>query len=318
MSSNHYFKDENVVDFMMDLTEVPVISKIELSSACQLRCVGCPTGSRRSSKDDFVSLDLVRKIVDNNWLRSTSYVELMMSGEATLHPKFDEVVDILKTSGVMLGVSTNLVDRNKILSLCKLDSITVSMDVFDQEGYELSRPPMKFDRLIANIEELVANAPSTTLIYLQLLRTEFTEKYFLASIPKAQAFIDSLGVHNVVLRYVSDCFSGVMGREDEQLNSRMCLTPHSAVVIKHTGTVHPCGYCFTGKEEGLLLGDLNTQSLEEVWVGDMVKKLRKAHQTQENLPLRCRQCKDGNRSNHIFQHSLCSDIIRHRNGIKII
>ena len=302
---------------MRDLTEVPYISKIELTTDCQLKCPGCPTGLLKPTGKSDMPLALLKKIVDNNWLRATPYVELMMSGEATLHKHFSEAIDIVKSSGVMVGVSTNLVDRHKIPALCKLDSITVSMDVFDEEGYELSRPPMKFDRLIENIKELVSVANENTVIYLQLLRTPITEPYFDFSIEKARDFVCSLGKRNVVLRYVSDCFGEVMGRGEMILDNTQCLTPSTAVVIKSTGTVNPCGYCFTGEEEGLILGDINTDTLENIWVGDIVKSLRLKHRLGQNLPQRCMKCAGRNRNNHLFQSSITVDILRHRSGITI-
>lgn len=315
---NHYFRDPNVMEFMEDMESVPYISKIELTEDCQLKCPGCPTGLLTPNGKSDIPLDLLQKIVDNNWLRNTTYVEIMLSGEATLHKNFSEAIDIVKSSGVMVGISTNLVDRKKIPALCKLDSITVSMDVFNAEGYEISRPPMKFDRLIDNIKELVETANESTVIYLQLLRTPFTEKYFHQSIMDAQEFIKSLNKPNVVLRYVSDCFGEVMGRTDIATPSKMCTTPFTACVIKSSGSVHPCGYCFTGKEEGMILGNIHTDTLENIWKGEPIKTLRKAHQLQENLPPRCIQCADKNRSNHVFQTNISVDILRHRNGIQLV
>ena len=315
--SNHYFNDPNNIAFMADMESVPYVSKIELTEDCQLSCPACPTGSITPTGKTDMPLELLQKIVDNNWLRNTTYVELMMSGEATLHKHFSEAVDIVKSSGIMVGVSTNLVDRKKIPALCKLDSVTVSMDVFNKEGYEKSRPPMKFDRLLANINELIVSAPESCMIYLQLLRTEFTEPWFLESIVTAREFIATFNNRNVVLRYVSDCFSETMGRSVVHFNNKMCRTPFDACVIKSSGTVHPCGYCFTGKEEGLILGDLNTQTLEEIWDGEPVKKLRMAHRMQKDLPPRCVTCADKNRSNHVFQQNISNDILRHRNGITI-
>jgi len=323
--NDHYFKDPNVMEFMRDMESVPYISKIELTEDCQLSCPGCPTGKITPNGKSDISLSLLQKIVDNNWLRNTPYVELMMSGEPTLHKNFAAAIDIIKSSGVMVGLSTNLVDRKKIPTLAKLDSITVSMDVFNKEGYELSRPPMKFDRLIDNIRELVNSCPSSTMIYLQLLRTEFTEKYFLASISDAKKFVEELNLAsinagrkpNVVLRYVSDCFSEVMGRSVISMSSKMCTTPFTSVVIKSSGTVLQCGFCFTGKEEGLILGDINTSTLEEIWSGDEVSAVRLAHRSQKNLPPRCVACADKNRSIHVFQTNITVDIMRHRNGILI-
>jgi len=317
-NTEHYFKDAELTDFMMDMESVPMISKIELTSDCQLSCPGCPTGKLIPTGKNDMPLSTLERIVDIDALRSTNYVELMMSGEATLHKHFSEAIDIVKRSGIMVGISTNLVDRRKIPALAKLDSITVSMDVFNKEGYEISRPPMKFDRLLENIRELVSVCDSSTLIYLQLLRTQFTEKWFLESIPLARKFIESLDAENVALRYVSDCFGEVMGRETKEDYSKMCTTPWNAVVIKNNGNVMPCGYCFNGTEEGMVLGNICVNSLEDIWKGGPVEKLRRAHQTQTNLPPRCLACKNGSRSNHVFQTTIANDILRMRNGIKIV
>lgn len=318
MKHTHYFQDSNLYDFMRDMEAVPIISKIELTADCQLQCPGCPTGEIVPDGKRSMSLDLLRRIVDENMLRSTPYVELMISGEGTLHPRFGECVDIVKSSGVLVGISTNLVDRRKIKDLAKLDSVTVSMDVFDKEGYEKSRPPMKFERLVSNIEELVATCPESTMIYLQLLRTPFTEPYFKKSLEDAVRFVEGLNKKNVVLRYVSDCFGEVMGRNKPDTYSKQCLTPSVACVIKWDGKVMPCGYCFTGEEKGMLLGDLNENTLEEIWMSDAAVALREAHRKQENLPERCRLCADKNRNNHLFQMNIAVDIMRHRNGIRIV
>ena len=71
-------------------------------------------------------------------------------------------------------------------------------------------------------------------------------------------------------------------------NKTMCLFPWTHMYVHTTGDVFPCCIALPGHKE-FSLGNVKTQSIEEIWNGEPYKKLRKDMVEGKNVDM-CNQC----------------------------
>jgi radical SAM protein with 4Fe4S-binding SPASM domain len=263
-----------------NFTNMPEIYQIEVTSACNFNCVMCPRKNYKRDLNKFIDINLVKKIIKND-LDGSYFVELQMIGEPLLHPEIETIIDLLK-SKVQVGLSTNgaLIDKN-LKAIEKLDYLTISVDSL--KNYETIRVNGKLDKLIKNID-LVMNLSNKPKIDLQIIelndwKTSFNDINKLIKEKK----------WDCVLRTIPDLCKIMRHEESKEklVTNDLCLNPFASVSIHADGDVVPC--CFAwGKE--IVYGNLNENSLIEIWNSENVLNLKKQHQTQTNLPKMCQEC----------------------------
>lgn len=304
-------KGENVFEFNM-LEDLPQIYQIEITEKCNLQCPMCPNHTMETH--DEATKELIDMVVDNNYLRNTVYTEFQMSGEPTLAKTLPYAVDRVKSTGTMVGLSTNLTTvQQKIDVLKELDCITVSFDIFDKDLFEQSRFPYKFEKFLENLDFLINNVYSSTMIQVQTLKTVWTAPKFDESRKKMTDYFEKkYSASNIIFRETEDSFIDKHEQGDKPLNNEMCLNPFQTVSVKADGTIVPCSLDFF-KE--IPLGNLFEESMAQIWGGDRMKRLRQQHRTGSSLPLKCEGCY--NRSPITYMnHEIINKLIEHKLNIK--
>lgn len=80
------------------------IYQIESTNHCNMRCGFCPTRYQWADRQKgFLELDLLKRIDFSN----TEYVELQLSGEPSLHPHLDDIINFFYDKGIKVGMATN-------------------------------------------------------------------------------------------------------------------------------------------------------------------------------------------------------------------
>lgn len=290
--------------------EVPEIYQIEATSACNYECPMCYRFfGPRQYENSYFPVDLIKKMVDRGDFGGSYFVEFQLSGEPLLHPRLGELIQVVKGLGIKTGLSTNgsllhpkagrLAERN-MEAVGYLDSITVSVDSVDEEGYELYRPVKGSHRhgtqgpsfsfsageLFEVVDSLVNTHPHLQ-VDLQIIELPGWQE----QLPKLIKLVEDRGWTKAIVRTTPDCsiltrgeapISILDGREHE-----LCLNPWMSVTVLSSGKVVSCCFDFHGMNE---YGDLSTNNLAEIWSGKKVKDLRKAHMTGQGLPPLCATC----------------------------
>jgi radical SAM protein with 4Fe4S-binding SPASM domain len=240
---------------------------------------------KRKDKTALIDVDLVKKIVDQGDLDASYFVELQMNGEPLLHPKLAEIIDIVKSAGVTVGLSTNgTLIQKQIKALLKLDYVTFSLDSFS--NYEKIRINRSGHQL--SIEEVISDIKfflikkKDTVVDIQIVRINDDWKY------EEGVFKDEFFGYPVTVRSVPNCYLPYMfpNQIKEPTSKELCLNPWMSVSIACNGNVTPC--CISPGDD-IILGNLKHQTLREVWAGKEVRKLRQEHQTQ-NYRSVCSKC----------------------------
>jgi len=302
---NKYFEDK--LNFMHNVT-YPYIYQIEVTDVCNLKCPACLNKDIKNK--GFIDMKLLDMIIEKNYLRNTPYVELQMAGEPMLDAHIEKIVQKIKNTSTMVGLSTNLslVDM-RVFNI--LDAITISFDTFNEKEYEISRYPQKWNTFILNLTYFLENINKEVMVYIQLLLTKWTKNTFFASKKRLELFIKRFDKKNIFIRYVDDCFIENRNEKSNFKRERdICLNPFLSVSIKNDGTVVPCCFDFM---KHLPLGNLYKQDLLEIWESKTIQELRKKHRKGKGLSWKCKSCYY--RSPILLLQSFLADLVKFKKGL---
>lgn len=277
----------------------PIHVDIEVTAACNLKCPMCffsmerMKGTNSVIDSGFMSWDLFKKIVDDAARSGVKAVKLMWRGEALLHPDIIKMVRYVKQKGILeVMMNTNAVcldtEMAKGLIEAGLDKIIFSVDSIDKEEYEKIRIGANFEYVIENIKqfcEMNHEMGHPVMTRVQRVKLEDTdtkqrefEKYF-------EGIVDVVAYNECVL-YGED-LKKLMEKFEEHPQFR-CSQLWQRLVIAWNGKCFMC--CDDGKEE-YEVGDINAESIHEIWVGERLGKARKLHEQNRWYMLeRCNNC----------------------------
>lgn len=216
----------------------PAISTIEFTNACNFTCSYCQrTDSDGIRLVGMLNVEIVKEMVKRGDFDNTLYCEFQQNGEPTIHPKFPELVDDIKSVVPYIGLSTNgtyykFARAEKILdALRKCDCITLS----------IHKETTQFD-----VDNFVENLKDYTKIRIQTLDNVTynldIEKYRGVK----NIFLDNYDIREFRKEYFPSA----------------CLDPQASVTIQWDGDVVAC--CnVVGKQR--VYGNIGNDSLENIW-----------------------------------------------------
>lgn len=246
--------------------EFPLHLDIETTSHCNLKCPFCAT-TYSSFDDGFITLDLVKKILDEGGREGLYACKFNFRGEPLLHKEIGKFVSYAKKVGIIdVYFNTNavLLDREKAKMLIDsgLDRITISFEGYEKETYERSRVGAKFEKVLSNIEQLrdlrEQLGSSTPKIRLQaVLIPELNGK-----IGEFVSFWKDR-VDQVSYNDMEPAVDTVQQTIKQVQSDWICPFPYQRLTIMWDGTITVCKNDYFGK---LALGNSKENSIKEVWL----------------------------------------------------
>ena len=290
--------------------KIPAIYAIEVTAACDLQCPMClRTTHMGNKKPKLLDIGLLDEMHKRGDFQGSTYIELQMAGEPTIHPLLNDIIWFLQQEvGVLVGMSTHGLNMKKkgrnspnpsiAHDLFSLDCLTISIDSVDPAIYAKMRTPATLDNLLDNLThffsvlETLSIHPHKPFVELQLVRTSLAPGS--GDVTALQELMEEKGWYKYAsIRTTNDCFTEMSGRVDEGVNTRnstLCLQPWLAVNVTQDGDVVSCCYIFdTNKQEVNYYGNLWEQSLEEIWNSSRVAFMRETHK-QDRLMDQCAKC----------------------------
>lgn len=243
---------------------VPLIS-LELTNHCNLRCPYC--GNRNMTRPrGYMEWGLLEKIVADCRQGGHQIQGLHGAGEPLLYPRLEEAIRLVKdnTTGA-LAIFTNGVlltpDKAQKLLSAGVDAINVSLDSLDPKVYAATRGA-DLAKVVENIRNLIRLAPSTVLIYIDLMNSKVQE----LSEREIRLFHETFGTRdNVVLWRVENSFFPVADFDYRITPERKtsCCLPASIFSIAWDGRVW---LCCLDQDVQHSLGNLDQESIAGVWL----------------------------------------------------
>jgi MoaA/NifB/PqqE/SkfB family radical SAM enzyme len=264
---------------------MPEIVQIESTNICNAKCVFCPRDDMHR-RQGIMSVELFRKIVDECVTLGITHVRMHNYGEAFMDRKLVEKVKYAKDRGIKeVGMISNgsLITDHVARGMIDagLDAINISVDASGKEVFESTRLGLKYDKVIANIERLVRlraesgkRRPKLILSFVRQ-NNSADEQAFIEHWRAIADKIHITDLHN---------WAGTLNTESDV--NYPCYRPWLTFTVLWDGRVSLCCADFDGKT---ILGDLNTQSIAEIWNADPYRDVRRQH-LESGGPDICRAC----------------------------
>jgi radical SAM protein with 4Fe4S-binding SPASM domain len=284
----------------------PKMLSVEPTNRCNLNCPFCLVGLQNtypSTEHDFLKrgfgfmdMDLFAKICRDAQDFCITRMQLHFQGEPLLHKQFPEMVRMAKAHGMKTQVFTNgLVMNEKIARAViesGLDYMRFSVDGASQETYGQNRVGGDFEKVYANMALMVRTAEeygSPIDLQWQYIALRNNEH----EIQKAKEMADATGIPFMVKTF-AQTDPNLVPRDPRlrrNLQPKPCTDIYRAIFVFWNGEVVPCCYDMEGKE---IVGDLNTQTLEEIWDSERYVELRRridsAARNPSSEPEICKSC----------------------------
>jgi radical SAM protein with 4Fe4S-binding SPASM domain len=270
----------------------PTHLEVEVSSACNLRCPFCKSTEMRNAGIKFgknMDWELYKKIIDECTKSSVYSIKLSWRGEPLVHPKISSMVWYAKDKGIKdVAFLTNGTNLNPYtnLELVNAGLDWISFDGF-KEDYERIRHPANFEQVIENIKDL------------RNCREYFSCKKPQIRIQSIQSVIKGRekeflrlwdGIADKVY-FIPDQVRTLEEKDYNQDPNYICPNPWQRMVIAADGTVPQC---ITDYSCGNILGDVNRQTISEIWHGASFELFRKQMKEGRRLKRKpCRICEYG-------------------------
>jgi len=260
--------------------DYPLLVDLETVSRCNLDCPMCPTVTDefvekrvKPFKKGQLSFELIKKVIAEVAGKVYS-LRLSWIGEPTLHPKLIDAVSLAKQSGIKeVSFLTNgyrlELDYFVKLAEAGVDLITVSVDGMG-EAYNQIRKPMKFNETLKKLQDIsdykISNKLEKPLIKIQgvwpAIR-ENPEGFYNTFSP-----IVDLIAFNPLIDYLHNDTNIVY--ED----NFVCPQHYQRVVVGSNGKATMCS---SDDFMDVEIGDINTQTIHEIWHGEKFKNVRAIH-----------------------------------------
>lgn len=252
---------------------IPKTLVIEPYNLCNLSCVMCPYPDMTREKEQM-SMDLFRKIVDDAAVNNFKTLSLSLYNEPYLDSLFFERIKYAKKKGFYVLVATNgsslTEERIEKTLESGLDCVTFSIDSLDKEKYENIRVNAKFEKTINNVKRLIEyrNQKKSSLPLITMSAIEQGDD---PSLDHMSEILEGLDLYAV---------SKLDNRRGGESNYRRLGLRYPCWWIWHQLVVYSNGkiaLCCMDYDDNFQLGNLNHQTIEEVWNSEKFSKLRKLH-----------------------------------------
>ena len=271
--------------------EYPLLVDIELASVCNLRCPMCYTVTaefKRKVNASLMEWELFTRIIDEIGGKVPA-IRLSLRGEATLHKRFMDCIRYAKDHGIK-EVST-LTHGGRLTPAffaeaadAGLDWITISIDGIG-ETYERIRKPIRFNELLSDIKAIKLYKDEHGLrrpvIKVQGIWPAIREN--------PAAYYDTFAPHTDLVAF--NPLIDYLGNdvEIEYLDNFTCPQQYQRLVVGADGLVMKCS---NDEENREVVGDLNHQSVHEVWHGEKLTAVRDLHKRERGFMESdvCRHC----------------------------
>jgi radical SAM protein with 4Fe4S-binding SPASM domain len=268
---------------------------IEPVSTCNLRCPFCFQTDPTFTKKPYMGVmnfELFKKIADEANILGVGAVTMASRGEPTLHKNFAEMIDYIgsKENIFEIKINTNATFLNDKIchSIFKNDiaQIVISADHYQKEEYERLRKNSNYEKILKNVDNLF----------------EIRKKYYPNSTTEIRiSGIDSDKTLN------REKFKNFWLKRSDHVTASFALErwntyeniPHSEIndpcenlwdrlYVWFDGKVNPCDADY---KSYLSYGNVENNSIKEIWNNRIIKKLRDEHKNgQRNITSPCDRC----------------------------
>ncbi len=295
---NEYLKIVDGED-LSTIPSKPITLGIELVNKCNFLCKMCLTPTLK----DEPKIVITEKN-KNNMLKEIKKLKIPavmfgMGEEPLLYKQFVELVRDIKDAGVMdIFLFTNgLLLTEKIcqeLVNIPITRIYVSLDAATEETFYKVRGRDQLSKIENNIKQLIEfrnnqnkNLPIVRVSFCITEDNKSEKNMFLSKWKEIVDHVDFQTVHDFSnVNSMSLLSQKELQDDTTKHEGLMCSQPWEKLTVWANGDVSPC-CTFHGKN--LIVGNINYQTIDELWNGKNINKIREQLRTG-NINKVCYEC----------------------------
>jgi radical SAM protein with 4Fe4S-binding SPASM domain len=269
----------------------PLSIQVQTHSTCNGHCVYCPYHETSSNLPQGVMDELLfKKIIDeiSGWA-GLKKIALMLQNEPLLDANFFEHILYIKSMNldIVLETVTNgtLLNPSMVDRICAsgLDELTISMDAISKRTYELLHPGFSFEKMREGIRRLFQHKPDHLSIKFSFVLTKMNYhelEGFIQFVKNNGAKWRTIYLFNrannvpafLQMRLSSFKWHTIKNKLLYKYFYQVCPSPFARMNVLFNGDVIICCQDWQRKT---VVGNANTQSLQEIWRGKRYNELRK-------------------------------------------
>ncbi len=296
-----YFSKDYYRDISEGPNDFPTLLLLDASSLCNYTCIMCKRGMYVPEREEtglgngHMSLSLVKKLVeecrDEKSFLGFHFAEL---GEPLMNPDIVEMVAAVNNAGMKTQIVTNgyFLNDKMIKSLIEagLTKIKISFQGATEEKYRFWRNNDYYPQIVQNVHRVVE------------LRDEMKSDLFVqvgtSSCDDTMEELENYVAYwEKVVDHVYWNYTGLLHIQDDSRISDLnvlrkaerrierCKEPFVRMAVLWDGRVTPCP-----SDESTFVGDLNKQTIREVWQSKEINKVRKRIIEHGNVLEKCQYC----------------------------
>lgn len=280
----------------------PQLLSIEITSACNARCVMCPR-DQLTRKIQHMSLEVFDKILSDCRNKPLKKINLFWFGDPLCNPNLIYCLEKIRKElpKVKVYISTNaeLLGRDKtdeIIANNLVDVINFDIDGIKKETYEGIRVGVNFDRVVENVHYFIdkkknerAGRPQTRVTIIKMSRTEKEINEFKNYWSRYADKVD-VNDYNTWLGSKEDSNVGKALEKSQKGRFRYpCIHPWTELVVSADGIA---GLCCLDYNLTARLGNAMEKSIGEIWKGKELNSYRQKMIDLEYEKIGC--CRDCN------------------------
>jgi len=274
--------------------DFPAEIAIETHSFCNLECVVCPHVVMKRPKGRM-SPALFKKIVDQvAQISPQTRLWLAVMGEPCLDQNIIAHCEYVQSKGlnrIHLNSNGTFLSNEHAEAFLRtgVESIYIAIDAVSKDTYDIVRPKGDFERTVRNVENLLKKRAS-----MKGNRTEVVVQFIVMNENEneIEAFQDFWHARGAVVKLrLRQGWGRMISTPDLD---RVRLERFPCPWLIRTMNIHWSGHvtqCDPDYEENYPAGDINVQSIAEVWHGELAQRRERHWNGDFNHPL-CKNCFD--------------------------
>jgi len=283
----HRKKDSN----LKKIPDFPLAIHLEVTNHCESKCVFC-TRPHMTRKLQHMDENLYKKIIDECAKYSrTNLIYLFKDGDPVLHPQIAKFIKYAKDKKaakmITISTSANMLtpELSKEIILSGLDEIFFSVDALTEDTYEKIKGTESYGKVLKNIFDFVKIKESfhkskpTVIVKMLVTDTVKSDIGFFVRLWQNIAdrvLIDKeLNIWDGTSKEVNNFITSMNGYDFKKPSTRFpCNRPWYLASIYSDGKVTVCPEDWNQK---MIIGDLNKETLYDIWNGDKLNEIRRMH-----------------------------------------
>lgn len=291
--------------------KVPFAVQIDICSACNLKCRFCFHSDRDAIKNAKIgfgsmSYELFTHIIDDmrdNWGGHESRIKklrLFKVGEPLLNQNVCRMIKYAKEADISecIEITTNGTLLNKEMNAglidAGLDILNISVNGINEEQYwEACDYKISFADFRSNIEHFYQNSRGKCKIFIKYSDMGYSEEQKSEFYNLFGDICDEIFAETISATLWQDtnidipnAHKGIYGQD--LIHKQVCPFLFTTMVVNDRGIAHLC--CVDWKSE-YILGDLNYESVKDVWNGEKLREFQRIHLNgQKDLIRICKNC----------------------------